>query len=82
MITSPYPKIIIKLAELDQPTFFDFYALTTIDCDDFSDDEHRSCSFLKRFTFTKVVDDLLDIISRAVIREARHVNNPSAVTGE
>jgi len=76
----PSPKIIIKLAELDQSTFYDFYALTTIDCDNFTDHKQRLCSFLKKFTFTKVVDDLLEIISRAVIREARHVNNPQAMS--
>jgi len=75
------PKLIIKIADLDQTSFYDFYALTTVECSDFPDEHQiRMCNFLKSFTVTKVLDDLLSIISRAVIREARHVNNPQAVS--
>ncbi len=64
----------IKFAELSQSTFYDFYALTTVDCSDLIDvDDQKYCSFIKRYTVTQVVDDVMALLEKACIREARHV---------
>lgn len=68
----------IRLAELNPQKFFDFYALTLIECGKFKDDNVSVCKYFKNKIISELLDDLLPIISRAVIREARHVSNSEA----
>jgi hypothetical protein len=67
-----------KFANLTQEDFYNFYALTTIDCSILGGDQ-RYCYFIKSHTITKVADDVIAMLQRAVVREARHVDNEKAL---
>lgn len=60
---------------LKQTDFYDFYALTLIDCGGFPDDIARMCRGLRKVISITVAKSLVEILKRAVIREARHVSD-------
>lgn len=61
----------LKVA-LDRTDFYDFYALTVVDCARLPDDMVRLCNGLKKVTLIQVADAIIAILRRAVVREARH----------
>lgn len=63
----------LKIA-LNQTDFYDFYALTVVDCDGLPDDMVRLCRGMKKMTLVQVSDAIMAILRRAVVREARHVS--------
>jgi len=64
----------LKVA-LNPTDFYDFYALSAVDCAGLDDDAARMCRGLQKITTLSVAEALLLILSRAVIREARHVSD-------
>jgi hypothetical protein len=63
-----------KTADMEETMFYDFYALITIDCK-IMGDQQRYCNFVKTNTVHRIVKELIEILERAVIREARHVSD-------
>jgi len=72
-ISAAFARIALSSAD-----FYDFYALTVVDCDRFDDDTARMCAGLKKVTTLGVAKSLLDILARAVMREARHISDQLA----
>lgn len=66
---------------LKQTDFYDFYALTLIDCGGFPDDIARMCRGLRKIISITVAKSLVEILKRAVIREARHVSDALGLGG-
>lgn len=64
-----------KLAQLTQNNFFDFYAITTIDCDQWPTNEKRYCIYMQAYCIHKIVNDLVNVFQKACTEEALHVNN-------
>lgn len=64
----------LKIA-LNRTDFYDFYALTVVDCDGLPDDMAKLCHGLKKVTLIQVSDAIAAILRRAVVREARHVQH-------
>jgi len=64
----------LKIA-LNRTDFYDFYALTVVDCDGLPDDMVKLCHGLKKVTLIQVSDAIAAILRRAVVREARHVQH-------
>lgn len=64
----------LKVA-LNKTDFYDFYALTVVDCAGLPDDMVRLCNGLKKVTLMQVSDAIMAILKRAVVREARHVSD-------
>lgn len=73
--------LMIKLA-LKQSDFYDFYATTVVEPDKLPEDLARYARGFKRVITLQMAEDLLVILKRAVIREARHVSNGAAIGTE
>ena len=71
----------IRIA-LKQSDFYDFYASTVVDPDRLPDDLAQYARGFKRVLALQMAKDLLVILKRAVIREARHVSNSEAIDYE
>ena len=71
-ITAALRVAFLRLA-LSRADFYDFYALSVVECGKFPDDVARMCAGLKKVTALHVAKALLTILERAVTREARHV---------
>jgi 2'-5' RNA ligase len=63
----------LRLA-LSLADFYDFYALSIVDCGSLPDDLAQMCGGLKRVTTLAVAKALLLIVSNAVVDEAGHVD--------
>jgi len=68
----------LRLA-LSPADFYDFYALSVVDCGSLPDDLAQMCPGLKRVTTLAVAKALLLILSEAVVDEAGHVDRHLAV---
>jgi len=68
----------LRLA-LSVSDFYDFYALSVVDCGSLPDDLAQMCPGLKKVTTLAVAKDLLLILSGAVVDEAGHVDRHLAV---
>lgn len=67
---------------LSRTDFYDFYALSLVECGKLPDDVAGMCEGLRRITTLDVAKALLMILERAVVREARHVDHALALEGE
>ena len=70
--------LMIRLA-LKQADFYDFYAMTVVEPDRLPEDLARYARGFKRVVTLQMAKDLLVILKKAVIREARHVSNGAAI---
>lgn len=71
----------LKVA-LSPVDFYDFYALTVVECGRFDDDTARMCAGLKKVTTVDVARALVKILAQAVVREARHVDDALRLVGQ
>jgi len=73
-VASALAAAFIRLA-LKTADFYDFYALNIVNCDALPDDMVQMCAGLRKVTTLDVARALLKILARAVVREARHVDD-------
>jgi hypothetical protein len=73
-VASALAAAFIRLA-MRTTDFYDFYALNIVRCGALPDDMAQMCEGLKKVTTLEVAKALLKILARAVVREARHVDD-------
>jgi hypothetical protein len=68
-------KSLNKTAALNNQNFYNFYLLTTINCNEFKDEDTRVCKFLKNIYIKEILNDLINILKEAIVHEASHVSD-------
>ena len=72
----------LKMAELEKSTFFDFYLLNFINPDELYPDQAKRAIFLKKYTISRIIDDMIGYIDDAMRMEARHILDADAMDYE